>query len=377
MTSIVGGIITGRRAWPRAAACLFLLVTAFVLPTAAQATPPAQPALKTWGASGAVKAQLILGNTLYIGGSFTNVVSPDGLTTVARRHLAAIDLTTGDLLPWAPSANGSVEAIVTDGTNLIIGGSFTTIDGAPSSRLAALDTSGTLLPWATGADATVLALHVRGSIVYVGGKFTTLGGQPRGYLGAVTTSGELLDWTAPANDRVKAITTMAIGDVVIGGYFTEVNAASADHIERLDATTGATLSWSYPSSAEVVGLITGPDDNVYAAIAGSGGKVRSWTSDGHLRWTVYTDGDVNAIAYYGDQVIAGGHWIYMNSGATYVPRLAAFDPATGAIDLSWTPKPSKQVWSFATDGTNLAVGGVFTRISKGSYRRVAVYRPVV
>jgi hypothetical protein len=29
-------------------------------------------------------------------------------------------------------------------------------------------------------------------------------------------------------------------------------------------------------------------------------------------------------------VIAGGHWIYMNSGATYLPRLAAFDPATGS-----------------------------------------------
>ncbi len=72
---------------------------------------------------------------------------------------------------------------------------------------------------------------------------------------------------------------------------------------------------------------------------------------------IYTDGDVNAIAYAGGQVIAGGHWIYMNSGATYQPRLAAFDPATGVVDPTWIPKPNRQVWAFATDGTTLAVGG--------------------
>jgi hypothetical protein len=32
-----------------------------------------------------------------------------------------------------------------------------------------------------------------------------------------------------------------------------------------------------------VSPVTGPDDNVYGAIAGFGGKVRSWTNDGHLR----------------------------------------------------------------------------------------------
>jgi len=361
----------------RVLVCLSVAVSAVALPVASHATPPAKPALKTWGATGAVRSQLIIGGTLYIGGAFTSMVSPDGLTTVTRRHLAAIDLATGDLLPWAPSANGSVESMVTDGVSLFLGGSFTTVNGVARSRLAAVDTAGTLVSWAGGANGTVLALHLRGTTVYVGGAFTTLEGQPRDRLGAVTTAGELLAWTAPANDRVKAITTTAIGDVVIGGYFNQVNGATADHIERLDAATGATLSWSYPSSAEVVGLVTGPDDNIYAAIAGSGGKVRSWTNDGHLRWTVYTDGDVNAIAYSGGQVIAGGHWIYMNDGATYLPRLAAFDPATGTVDLTWMPKPNRQVWSFATDGTNLTVGGVFTTISRASCRRVAVYRPAI
>jgi hypothetical protein len=352
-----------------------VVATVVSLAPSAHATPPATPALKTWGATGAVRAEVIVGTTLYIGGSFTSVVSPDGATTVARRHLAAIDLTTGDLLPWSPTTNGSVLAMVTDGTTLYIGGSFTTVNSTARARLAALDTTGALLPWATGANALIDALHLRGATLYVGGAFTTLGGAARGYLGATTTAGDLLPWDPQADARVKAITSLASGEIVVGGFFTAVGGQSIDHIDGLDPTTGASLSWSYPSSQEVVGLITGPDDNVYGAIAGAGGKVRSWTNDGHLRWTVYADGDVNAVTYSGGQVIAGGHWIYMTDGTVYLPRMAAFDPATGTPDTTWKPKPNKQVWAFATDGgSTLAVGGVFTTVSRQAHRRVAVFR---
>jgi trimeric autotransporter adhesin len=369
------GIRTSQSGATRGIAVAVVMAAVVALAPAASATPPAKPALKTWGATGAVRSEVIIGTTLYIGGSFTSVVSPDGLTTVPRRHLAAIDLTTGDLLAWKPTTNGAVLTMATDGTTLFIGGSFTVANGESRAHLAAIDLTGALLPWASGANAAVFALHLRGTTLYVGGAFTTLGGAARGYLGATSTTGDLLPWDPVANDRVKAITTVASGEVVVGGFFTEVGGQGIDHIDGLDPTTGASLSWAYPSSAEVVALITGPDDNVYGAIAGSGGKLRSWTNDGHLRWTNYTDGDVNAVAYFGGQVIAGGHWIYLDDGATYLPRLAAFDPATGLPDTAWRPRLNKQVWAFATDGVStLAVGGVFTSVGGSAYRRVAVYR---
>ena len=108
---------------------------------------------------------------------------------------------------------------------------------------------------------------------------------------------------------MHAITSVASGDIVVGGDFSRVGGQTIDNIDALDPVTGQSLSWSFPSSGEVLGLVTGPDDNVYGAIGGSGGKVRSWTNTGTLRWTVYTDGDVNAVAYDNGQVIAGGHWI--------------------------------------------------------------------
>ena len=354
--------------------CAVFMMTSLATP--ASASPPAKPVSGTWGASGAVKAQVIVGSTLYLGGTFSNMIAPDGTTLVPRKNLAAIDLVTGDLLPWAPTANRGVEAMVSDGTNLYLGGAFTVVNGKTRKRLAAVDATGALLPMNIKADFPVFALHLRNGILYAGGAFLTLNGVARSYLGAVdTVTGTLTDWDPAANDRVRAITSTAAGDIVVGGFFTEVGGQTIDHIDRLDATTGASLSWSYPSSAEVVGLVTGPDDHVYGAIAGGGGKVRAWSNTGTLLWTVFTDGDVNAVSYYGGQVIAGGHWVYMTDGTVFLPRLAAFDPATGQPDLSWQPKPNKQIWSFATDSTTLSVGGVFTRISAQAHPRLAYFQP--
>ena len=44
--------------------------------------------------------------------------------------------------------------------------------------------------------------------------------------------------------------------------------------------------------------------------------------------------------------------------------------------MSWQPKPNRQIWSFATDvtGTTLAMGGVFTSVSKTSAKRLAVFQ---
>jgi len=267
-----------------------------------------------------------------------------------------------------------VETMATDGTQIFVGGSFTSVAGVARNRLGAVDLTGNALPWITGANDTVLALAVNGTDLFVGGRFTTLGGQSRSRLGEVTTAGALLPWSPSADDRVKALTLLSSGDVVAGGYFTTVNGENHQRVVRLDATTGDTLSWSSGSTTQVVDLVTGPDDSVYGAVAGpGGGKVRAWTDTGASSWIVQMDGDVNAVAYYGGQVIAGGHWVNLNGGTT-LSRLAAFDPDTGALDTSWAPTPNKQVWALTTDGTNLAVGGIFTRISKGTYRRVAVYR---
>ncbi len=63
---------------------------------------------------------------------------PPGSRAVARAHAAAINLTTGALLPWNPAPNGTVQTIAVDGSTVILGGSFTRLGARNAGRLVAV-----------------------------------------------------------------------------------------------------------------------------------------------------------------------------------------------------------------------------------------------
>ena len=62
-----------------------------------------------------VDAVEIVGDTVYAGGNFANAVK--GALTQPRANLMAVSATTGDLLPFRADTNGSVNAIVSDGSS--------------------------------------------------------------------------------------------------------------------------------------------------------------------------------------------------------------------------------------------------------------------
>jgi PKD repeat protein len=111
--------------------------------------------------------------TVYAGGAF------DFSSGVPRSKLAAFSASNGALTTWAPSANGEVQAMVLtpDGSKLIVGGGFTTLNGSGTYGLGAVDpVSGALLPWAAnqvvrnaGANAGILTLSTDGISIYGGG----------------------------------------------------------------------------------------------------------------------------------------------------------------------------------------------------------------
>ena len=67
-----------------------------------------QPPLVGYQPNNTVRDMVVVGNTAYIGGSFTALTSATGGTTVTRNHVAAIDMTTGNVLPWNPNVTGTV-----------------------------------------------------------------------------------------------------------------------------------------------------------------------------------------------------------------------------------------------------------------------------
>jgi hypothetical protein len=95
----------------------------------------------TVGTNGRVWDILRAGDRIYLAGSFTQIVLPDG-TTVARNNLAAVDATTGQLTGWDPnvtklSGASTVHkmALSEDGARLFIGGTSPAWGASPGLAL--------------------------------------------------------------------------------------------------------------------------------------------------------------------------------------------------------------------------------------------------
>src|SRR5215831_12818410 len=71
-----------------------------------------------WVNNGRVYALVTIGNTMYVGGTFTDVQEPNA-STFPRHYLFAFDLTTGAISKtFKPELDGEVHTLATDGTNL-------------------------------------------------------------------------------------------------------------------------------------------------------------------------------------------------------------------------------------------------------------------
>lgn len=70
------------------------------------------------------------GDTLFVGGAFNNIDS------LPRNFLCAVDISTGNVLPWNPNPNGEPDFMEISNNRLIIGGSFTNISGTSVKNIA-------------------------------------------------------------------------------------------------------------------------------------------------------------------------------------------------------------------------------------------------
>ena len=306
---------------------------------------PATPAtvsndpLPTPQINGVAWATVMVNNTAYIGGSFTNA-RPDGaaagVNTVPRSNLMSFDVATGLLQSFNPTFNGQIRAMTVspDKTRLYVGGEFTQVNGVARSRIAAFNT-------ATGALITnfnppinyhVRALTATNTTVYAGGYFTGVGGNPRSYLAAFTASnGALLDWAPQATATGTGTGVFAIivnpqgTKVAIGGSFTSLNGSSNPGygLGMVDAVTGASLPMAINSIVRngttdgAIDTFTADDTYVYGAgwtFGRSGGTMEgtfaaSWDG-GEVRYINDCHGDTYGIHLMDKVIYSAGHTHY-------------------------------------------------------------------
>jgi hypothetical protein len=366
------GIAGGGR---KRVAALCALLTLLALVPAAQATIATRP-LSTWQTNGRVNAIMQIGNVTYVGGKFTEVSDHAGhVDTVS--NLAAFNANGAFVTAWQPSANGTVKTIATDGSGgIIVGGSFTQINGSGRPHIAKLLANGTLVDkstFAAQADGDVQALAVSNGILYMGGQFANIDGNARAFLGAVSATNGTIDssWTPFVDGRVDGLEVSG-GNIVAGGFFLNAGSAAGGHpsIAAFDDTNGTLQTgWTgHSPNSPVVSMDAGADGSVYAGHFNN--RFERFTPTGGTSWQVGFDGNVQAIGISDGEVIAGGHFQNICDPGTNCTNpivrnhIAAFDPSTGNLDTTWAPSVNSDlgVFALADTSTGLAVGGDFTRI---------------
>ncbi|MGY1670792.1 LamG-like jellyroll fold domain-containing protein, partial [Geodermatophilus sp. SYSU D00710] len=243
-----------------------------VTPTTVTADP-----LPTVQINGVAWAQLVVGNTVYVAGSFTRARPPGaapGTQETVRNNMLAYDIRTGALITsFAPDLNGQALALAAspDGSRVYVGGSFTQANGQARARIAAYDTAtGQLVStFRPAANSTVRALAATDATVYLGGEFSAVGSTARDRLAAVSAStGALLPWaprpgvgstagnTLPNDPEKNAQTSNYVlamvlagsnGQVVVAGRFDSLNGMKATGVGALDGATGATRPFAVGS----------------------------------------------------------------------------------------------------------------------------------
>jgi hypothetical protein len=334
--------------------------------------------LATWRLDGVGWATEIVGDVLYVGGSFTTVTSPDGSSSLARRNLAAFSLTTGELLPaFRADTNGIVRALATDGTRLFVGGSFTTVNGTSRSRIAAVSaTSGAVDgAWNPGTNGNVYALASSGGRLYVGGSFSQVRGVARSRLAALDPATAALSTFAPVVDGTIAALAAAPsgGPLYVGGGFATVAGTSTPWLAEVGAAGTVTpRAWGLQGPPSDLTL---SEDGTRLGVAQTGaGNQGSWhdTSTGAQLWRQRCDGDAQAVEVIGGTLFTGFHEA---CDGDLSQRLTANDVGDGGRDLDFHPSFDRYWGVRALDGTTdrLVVAGDFTLVGGRSVSGVALF----
>ncbi|MFE7845375.1 PKD domain-containing protein [Microbacterium sp. NPDC057407] len=283
--------------------------------------------------SGVVWAQVIAGDTVFAGGSFSNARpagAGQGNNLMPRSNILAYNINTGVATSFAPVINGTVKALAVspDGNTLYVGGSFTQVDGQSRFNVAAFDVAtGALLTTFKPAigGSYVNAIVATSSTVYFGGLIGAAGGQTRKNLAAVSASnGAVLSWAPTTDLQVDSMVLNPSGSKVIAaGRFEKANDVTSRGMAALDPVTGALLPWNATATIKN-GLATG-------TLAGRAGI-----------WNISADAEGG---------VYGTAWVYSNVTVGNLEGLFALEGETGSI--RWIADCHGDHYGIYSDGTNV------------------------
>jgi hypothetical protein len=301
--------------------------------------------------------------------------------------------------------DGTVRAIRQVDDKIYLGGTFEKI-GPPTGGAAVLSTvTGKLIPnnhpylrpkpvgipnnggnWVVNA-----VIPDGGGGWFVGGSFSELGGVPCSNLAHVTAAG----WVSPFNPLTDgAVRALALtgSTLYVGGSFRNVNGIPRSAAAAINLANGEVTSWNpsarfsaSSSQATVECLLVGPSSvfvgGMFDTLGGAprtgiaevdlatGSVVTTFRANTNLWETVH------AMVRDGTELYLGGNFTRISGVAR--SRLAQVDAQTGAL-RSWSPNVSGTVsWkvhSLLLSGGRLYVGGDYSSINSSSRANLAAFQ---
>lgn len=222
------------------------------------------------------------GNTLFTAGSFSSVASQP------RRAFAQVNAMTPTPTGWNPDVRGSGSVgntITRQGNTVYLGGNFTNVAGQPRRHLAALNaTDATLQPWVPVFSSpfdSVQDVAATDDAIYVAGSFTNVGGRARAGLVALDPiTAAPLNWDVrPANDAgpVSMRVVAAANDALyVGGAFTSLRGEPHRNFAVFPAI-GAPMIVQHPIGTT---LRRGLSTTLAASVAGTAPLSLQWQRNG-------------------------------------------------------------------------------------------------
>lgn len=363
---------------------------------------------------GIVNAITVVGRTVVVGGSFSEVSDAARRTVHARSNLFAYDLVTGRVLTgFAPDVGGPVHALAPgDGGSVYVGGDFWGVNHRAPRALARLSLSdgssvSGFTPNVGGGMVTTLARQ--GSRLYVGGDFIA----PRtalARLDATTGAADPSFAVTPGRSLTSQVKVHALAlsrdRLLVDGSFTTLDGKSRPQLGLIDVSgrTAKVAPWRSDTYAAkcadefpsyVRGLDFAPDGRYFVVVTTGGTKggicdtaarFETYAKGSNIKptWVNATGGDsLYSVAVTGAAVYVGGHQRWLDNpkgrdsagpGAVPRPGIGAIHPSTGKA-LSWNPTRERGIGvkAFYTHSRGLLVGSDTTRLGREYHARIGMF----
>ncbi len=254
---IVIALVSAALAWA-------LVLSNGVAGAAVSTTSAATPELGTSGTDGSIETvrQIVqCGTTMYAVGLFSRVEQPNSETALTRNNAFSFRATAPHTITtWNPNVNGRVDTVAcgVDGTYVLLGGTFTSVNGTAVRNVAKVSTTtGAVMPYSfqpTGRVAHIEVVTDAGGVRHAlfGGYFTGLldsrnpvTGADDGYGTPVITGTYSSNYTNPdfpAAGHARRIWNMTVSPngraVLMSGVFTSVGGQRHEQLFRLNLTAG-------------------------------------------------------------------------------------------------------------------------------------------